>query len=79
MDGTRNKVNIVQGVWSPAIVPERIRIKLPLKRQVLQNKTDKLKFKINIRNTWIEYKLVNIIILNLDLALPIQQCWYLRG
>lgn len=43
MDGTRNKVNIVQGVCSPAIVPERIRIKLPLKRQVLQNKTDTLK------------------------------------
>lgn len=76
MDGTRNEVNIVQGVCSPAIVPERIRIKLPLKRQVLQNKTkqnktDKLKFKINIRNTCLKYKLVNIIILNLDLVLSI--------
>lgn len=71
MDGTRNKVNIVQGVCSPAIVPERIRIKLPLKRQVLQKKTDKLKFKINIRNTCPKYKLVNIITLNLDLVLCI--------
>lgn len=69
MDGTRNKVNIVQGVCSPAIVPERIRIKLPLKRQVLQKKTEKLKFKINIRNTCLKYKLVNIIVLNLHLVL----------
>lgn len=47
MDGTWNKVNIVQGVCSPAVVSERIRIKLPLKRQVLKNiikKKDKLKF-----------------------------------
>lgn len=70
MDGTWNKVNIVQGVCSPAIVSERIRIKLPLKRQVLKNiiKKDKLKFKINTKNTCLKYKLANIILLNLDLA-----------
>lgn len=70
MDGTWNKVNIVQGVCSPAIVSEGIRIKLPLKRQVLKNiiKKDELKFKINMKNSCLKCKLVNIILLNLDLA-----------
>lgn len=54
MDGTWNKVNIVQGVCSPAVVSERIRIKLPLKRQVLKKqkkKKTKLRCKTPILNT----------------------------
>lgn len=36
MDGTRDKIDIIQGVCSPAIVSERVRIKFSGKRQVLQ-------------------------------------------